>query len=93
MTHSLRTAAAALLLLGAAGAAHALEPASRPLAGTPAQSRAVLKDQPRTPAPVVNVLTASLDAQGRVSVRCTDAENPAFRAWRERLSRDGGQER
>lgn len=92
MTHSQRTAVAVLLALGASAAA-AAEPVSRQLAGSPASARAALKDLPRTPAPAVNVLTASLDAQGRVVVRCAEAENPAFRAWRERLSRNGGQER
>lgn len=93
MTILHRAALAVLLALGVAGAANAAEPISRPLAGTAEQSRAASKDRPRMPAPVVNVLTASIDAQGRVVVRCSEAENPAFLAWRERMARSGRQER
>ena len=87
-----RTAAAVLALAFAAGAG-AAEPVSRPLGEAPGAAKAAVKNQPRTPAPTVNVLSASLDAQGRVVVRCGEAENPAFRAWRETLARRGVQER
>jgi hypothetical protein len=92
VTMPYRTAAAVLALAFAAGAT-AAEPVSRPLGDAPGAARAALKNQPRTPAPVVNVLSASLDAQGRVVVRCGESENPAFRAWRESLARRGVQER
>jgi hypothetical protein len=91
--HSQRTSAVVLLLIGFAGAAQGAEPISRPLGGTPAMSKAALKDVPRLPPPMMTVSTATLDAQGRVVVRCGEAENPAFRAWRERIARNGGQER
>jgi len=42
---------------------------------------------------MMTVSSATLDAQGRVVIRCGEAENPAFRAWRERIARNGGQER
>lgn len=93
MTMTPRTVAAVLLAFASAGAAHAADPVSRPLGGSPALSKAALKEQPRMPPPAMTVLTASLDAQGRVVVRCSESENPAFRAWRERVGRGGGQER
>lgn len=92
MTMPFRTAAA-VLILGVATCASATEPVSRPLGDAPGAAKAALKNQPRTPAPAVNVLNASLDAQGRVVVRCGESENPAFRSWRESLARRGLQER
>lgn len=98
MIHIPRTAAVLLFsssLLGfaLAGAAHAAEPVSRPLGGNPTTWKAALRDGPRMPPPAMTVSTATLDAQGRVVIRCGEAENPAFRAWRERIVRNGGQER
>ena len=98
MIHTPRTAvvvllSSGLLLLGVAGAALGAEPISRPLGGTPASWKAALKDAPRMPPPMMTVSSATLDAQGRVVIRCGEAENPAFRAWRERIARNGGQER
>lgn len=92
VTRATRTAIAVFALALAVGAT-AAEPVSRPLADAPGAAKAALKNQPRTPAPTVNVLSASLDAQGRVVVRCGESENPAFRAWRESLARRGVQER
>ncbi|MFN9739357.1 MAG: hypothetical protein ACK558_07360 [Pseudomonadota bacterium] len=83
-------AVSAVLALGSATAA---EPYSRPLADAPGAAAALLKNQPRLPAPIFNVLTASLDAQGRVTIRCSADENPAYRAWREAAARRGVQER
>lgn len=92
MTKPRRTAAAVLIFGLTAGAA-AAEPVSRPLADAPGAAKAALKNPPRTPAPTVNVLSATLDAQGRVVVRCSEGESPAYRAWREAAARRGVQER
>lgn len=85
--------AIAVFVLGTAGAAVAAEPISRPLADVPGVTRPHVKQATRTPSPMVNVLRASLDAQGRISVTCSEAENPAYRAWRESAARRGVQER
>lgn len=81
------------LAFGFAAAAAAVEPVSRPLADPPGVAKAKIKDQPRMPAPTVHVLTASLDTHGRMEIRCSADENPAYRAWREAAARRGVQER
>jgi hypothetical protein len=92
MLHAASAAALSIALAGPLAAAPA-QPVSHRLAEGPEQARALLKDQPSRPAPAMNVLTASLDAEGRLSTHCAGAENPAFRAWSERLRRAGTQER
>ncbi len=92
MTQIPRTVAAVLLAL-ASGHVIAAEPVSRPLGGSPSQSKAALQQMPRMPPPAMTVLDASLDTRGRIVVHCGERENPAFRAWRERLVRNGVQER
>lgn len=87
MLATFRTALAAIILIG--GAVHAATPISRSLGDQPGAAKARLKNQPRVPAPTMNVLTASLDAQGQVVIRCSEAENPAFRRWREQITRRG----
>lgn len=84
---------AIVFALGFTGAAGAAEPVSRPLADAPGAAKAQLRNLPRTPAPHLNVLSASLDAQGRIVLRCGEAENPAFRAWRETVARRGAEAR
>jgi hypothetical protein len=69
---------------GAAGTTVPAQPVSRPLAVVQgAVARSKVADP--VPAPTQFVLTGQLAADGRVAIQCDAAENPAWRAWRDRV--------
>lgn len=69
-------------------------PASRPLAPELGVPKAGWRHEALAPAPALHMLVASQDKAGRVTIRCSEVESTAFRAWRERASRvDVGEEK
>lgn len=66
-------------------------PLSRPLAVVPGAAARPKVAEP-VPAPTQYVLTAQLTADGRVAIQCDVAENPGWRAWRDRIDADRPQE-
>jgi hypothetical protein len=68
----------------AAGTSGHDEPVSRPLAMAPGATSRSKAAEP-VPAPTHFVLTGQLGRDGRVSIQCESAENPAWRAWRNRI--------
>jgi hypothetical protein len=77
----------------AAGTDEFVQVQSRPFAESAAKARALLKNQPQQPAPSLNVLSATIAADGSIATHCESQSSPAYRAWVEELRDATQQER